>query len=102
MVLSAKVGAPLRGFLFGASDGSNFDIVLLELADDSLSQLYGSGGVAVHADRVRGYVYVAAVHGGDLAFGQASDDPVAYLLRVQFLGHLARKDDLTLVVVVAV
>src|SRR5215210_7955492 len=75
--------------LSGASGRAHLDLVLSELSDYGFGEPRRPRGVAVDADRVRGDVYVGAVHGRDLAFRHAPDDPIGDLVRVRLLGHLA-------------
>src|SRR5215212_7573403 len=72
----------LGSFLSGTSGRAHLHVVLYELSYYGLREPCRSWGVAVDTDRVRGDVYVRPVHGRDLAFCYAPDDPVGNLVRI--------------------
>jgi hypothetical protein len=56
----------------------------------------------VDTNGIGGHVYILAALSLHLLFGDGPDDPVADLLRVEFLSYAAGEDDLGVVVVLAV
>ena len=56
--------------MLGASEGTDLDVIFTQVPRDGLGQPYGTGSVAVDADRIGGHVYILTALGLDFLLDQ--------------------------------